>query len=178
MRYNVRTALACTAALLALAACNTAGEAAGGSQPGVRADDAPAAADVPQQAAAARRSETMVVYKSPTCGCCGAWVDHAREAGFEVEVRDMPNVMPIKQEHGVPGHLSSCHTTLVGGYVVEGHVPVEDVRRLLDERPQIAGIAVPGMPAGSPGMEMGSRKDPYDVIAFTRDGAVSVYASH
>ena len=87
----------------------------------------------------------------------------------------MPDVAPVKHEHGLPDHLASCHTALVDGYVVEGHVPADVIRRMLRERPQVAGIAVPGMPAGSPGMEMGGRKDPYDIMAFARNGTVSVY---
>jgi hypothetical protein len=119
----------------------------------------------------------MVVYKSPTCGCCSKWVEHVQQAGFQVEVHDTANVAPIKNEHGLPQHLASCHTAIVDGYVIEGHVPADVIRRLLAERPQVAGIAVPGMPTGSPGMEMGDRKDPYDVIAFARDGKLSVYES-
>lgn len=165
-----RTALR-AAALLAMAgaaACNSAGaEAADAARPDGRG-----------AAGAEARSEKMVVYKSPTCGCCKAWVEHVQEAGFEVEVHDVPNVQPVKEEHGLPGHLASCHTALVGGYVVEGHVPADVIRRLLAERPDVAGIAVPGMPAGSPGMEVPSgQKDAYDVIAFTRDGGVSVFES-
>lgn len=167
--------LAVVPALAVTAACNQAGAA-----------DAPrsdAAAPAPQvaQTAAAQPAKgapvKMVVYKSPTCGCCSAWVDHVKAAGFQVEVHDTANVAPIKNEHGLPQHLASCHTALVDGYVIEGHVPADVIRRLLAERPQVTGIAVPGMPAGSPGMEMGDRKDPYDIIAFARDGQVSVFES-
>lgn len=117
----------------------------------------------------------VVVYKTPTCGCCSQWVDHLREAGFEVETHDMDDLGRIKSLNGVPRKLSSCHTALVNGYVVEGHVPAPAIRRLLDERPEVAGLAVPGMPIGSPGMEQGSRKDPYDVIAFDREGKTAVF---
>jgi hypothetical protein len=152
--------------------------AAACSAPGARASD-PAEARAPVAAASATTPGRLVVYKSPSCGCCGDWVDHVRAAGFEVEVHDMANVYPIKDQHGLPGHLASCHTTLVDGYVVEGHVPADVIRRLLAERPEITGIAVPGMPIGSPGMEVpGGRRDPYDVIAFSRDGRVSVFESH
>ena len=119
----------------------------------------------------------MQVYKTPTCGCCGKWVDHVKLAGFAPEVHDMPDVTPVKAKGGVPRALQSCHTALVGGYVIEGHVPADLVQRLLREKPKVAGIAVPGMPAGSPGMEMGDRKDTYDVVAFTVDGRTSVYAT-
>ena len=120
----------------------------------------------------------MKVYKSPTCGCCQKWVEHVKAAGFAPEVEDMPSVTPVKDKSNVPAPLRSCHTALVGGYVVEGHVPVETVQRLLREKPKVAGIAVPGMPVGSPGMEMGDRKDPYEVVAFTADGKTTVYEKH
>lgn len=129
-------------------------------------------------APAQNTANKVVVYKSPTCGCCGQWVTYMRNNGFTVEVHDQDDVSPIKQASGVPQALQSCHTAQVGGYVVEGHVPVEAIRRLLRERPQITGIAVGGMVTGTPGMEMGSRKDPYDVMAFTRDGRTSVYEHH
>ncbi len=127
---------------------------------------------------AAATGPLVTVYKSPTCGCCANWVEHMKAEGFQVEVHDVPDVRPTKRTHGVPGHLESCHTALAGGYAIEGHVPADVIRRLLAEKPQVAGIAVPGMPVGSPGMEMGARKDPYDVIAFTKDGQTSVYSSH
>ena len=120
------------------------------------------------------------VYSSPTCGCCGLWVDHLREAGFAVTVNHTDAMAAVKDEIGVPPALGSCHTGLVDGYAVEGHVPAEDIIRMLEERPDIAGIAVPGMPIGSPGMEIeGQPAQPYDVIAFTQgDGERSVFASH
>jgi hypothetical protein len=128
-------------------------------------------------AAAPAGTPTVVVYKSPSCGCCTAWVDRMREAGFTVDVRDMEDVGPEKQRAGVPLHLASCHTARVGDYALEGHVPPDAVLRLLRERPAVAGLAVPGMPAGSPGMEMGTQKDPYDVVAWTREGETRVYES-
>ena len=168
--------LAMLLALTVTAACNRAGGAEAAPQ-----SDTQAVASAPQATQVAQPAKgppvRMVVYKTPTCGCCRAWVDHVKAAGFEVEVQDMVDVSPVKNEHGVPQHLGSCHTALVDGYVIEGHVPADVIRRLLSERPQVAGIAVPGMPAGSPGMEMGDRKDPYDIIAFARDGKVSVFES-
>jgi hypothetical protein len=170
------------AALLAMtSACGT-----GASENTPAPDEASrpvASAPAPTQDAAAPvmnpQGPRMVVYKTPTCGCCRAWVEHAQRAGFNVQVVDTANVDPIKAEHGVPGHLASCHTATVDGYVIEGHVPMEAVKRLLREKPQnIAGLAVPGMPRGSEGMEMGSVKDPYDVIAMGRSGGVSVYETH
>ena len=159
--------------LLVLGIAALAGACGGssGGPPAGGSDQAGASAS-----AAAGENVLVTVYKSPTCGCCTKWVDHIREAGFRVEVRDTPNVQPVKTEHGLPGHLASCHTALVGGYVVEGHVPADVIRRLLRERPEVAGVAVPGMPMGSPGME-GPYTDPYQVIAFGKDGGTSVYES-
>ena len=116
-----------------------------------------------------------LVYKTPSCGCCSLWVDHMREAGFEVDARDLNDIIPVKIDAGVPPRMSSCHTTLIDGYVVEGHIPAEHVKRLLEERPDVVGIAVPGMPIGSPGMEgIGAR--PYQVLSWDRQGNVEVYA--
>ena len=121
---------------------------------------------------------SVVVYKDPNCGCCTSWVEHLRKHGFVVAVRDTNDVTGAKKTGRVPERLYSCHTAFVNGYVVEGHVPATDIQRMLDEKPRIAGIGVGGMPIGSPGMEMGSRKDKYDVIAFNRDGTTRVFARH
>ncbi len=116
-----------------------------------------------------------LVYKTPSCGCCNLWVDHMREAGFEVDARNLNDLIPVKIDAGVPPRMSSCHTALIDGYVVEGHIPAEHVKRLLEERPDVVGIAVPGMPIGSPGMEgIGAR--PYQVLSWDREGNVEVYA--
>lgn len=119
----------------------------------------------------------IVVYKSPSCGCCKAWMDHLTENGFKVTGKDVDNVQPIKDDVGLPAKLASCHTAIVEGYVVEGHVPAGDIKRMLKERPRIVGLSAPGMPNGSPGMETG-RKDPYDVVAFDAKGNTTVYAKH
>jgi len=128
------------------------------------------------------KSETqqvVTVYKSPTCGCCGAWIEHLEEDGFVVEANDTVDLATVKAENQVPPQLQSCHTALIGGYVIEGHVPAEDINRLLAERPDVVGLAVPGMPAGSPGMEIdGHPGQPFDVIAFDQSGNVEVFASH
>jgi hypothetical protein len=116
------------------------------------------------------------VYKSPDCGCCTKWIEHLRADGFSVRATDVPDVTPIKLEKGVPVRLAACHTAIVAGYVVEGHVPAADIRRLLREGPDIAGLAVPGMPIGSPGME-GPDPEPYEVLAFGARG-VTVFAEH
>lgn len=124
-------------------------------------------------------SNAVVVYKSPTCGCCSSWVEHLEAAGFEVEAHDRADMTAVKDLVGVPGRLRSCHTALVGGYLVEGHVPASTIRRLLEEEPRVAGISVPGMPVGSPGMEVPGRPaEPYDVLAFDGAGEVSVYEKH
>lgn len=119
----------------------------------------------------------LKVVRSPDCGCCGAWIDHLREAGFTVEVTMSNDVAAFKDEHGVPHSLWSCHTALVEGYVIEGHVPAEAIHTLLDQRPDAVGLAVPGMPIGSPGMDMGDQIEPFDVIAWTASGA-SVFARY
>lgn len=122
--------------------------------------------------------DVVTVYKSATCGCCKAWVAHMEAAGFTVEAHDVDNLAEVKVEHGVRLEHQSCHTAVVGDYVVEGHVPAEVVRRMLEERPDIAGLAAPGMPRGSPGMEVpGGERDAYDVIAFRADGTSEVYAT-
>jgi hypothetical protein len=122
----------------------------------------------------------MTVYKSPTCGCCKLWVDHAKSNGFTVRVVDTNDLGGVKRDLGLPAQLASCHTVVVGGFLVEGHVPASDVKRLLATRPRVRGIAVPGMPVGAPGMEQGAPADydRYDVIAFSTDGTMSVFATH
>ncbi len=121
----------------------------------------------------------MVVHKSAYCGCCELWVEHMRQAGFAVEVRNVDNVNAIKQRVGVPLAKGSCHTAQVGGYFIEGHVPAEDVKRLLAEQPDARGLVVPGMPKGSPGMEVPDGSiDPYTVELVADDGSTSVFAQH
>lgn len=131
-------------------------------------------AGVPLSAASAAE---VMVYKSPTCGCCSAWVDHLKANGFDVKVENVQDVNSIKQQQGVTRELASCHTALVDGYVVEGHVPAADIKRLLESKPAIAGLAVPGMPMGSPGME-GPTKQKYDVVSFDKDGKTKVFSSY
>jgi len=116
------------------------------------------------------------VYKSPTCGCCGEWVKHLRANGFRVETHEVVDVTPVRRRYGVPDHLASCHTALVGGYAIEGHVPASDIRRLLRERPRVRGLAVPGMVPGSPGMEQGPPQ-PYETLAFNGRGS-RIFARH
>jgi hypothetical protein len=129
--------------------------------------------------AATAGKPSVAVFKSPTCGCCAKWNEHMTAAGYAVNSSDRTDMNAIKEEHRIPSALRSCHTALVAGYVVEGHVPADVVAKLLAEKPAgVVGIAVPGMPAGSPGMESPDGfKTPYQVMAFTKDGQSRVYAS-
>lgn len=122
--------------------------------------------------------EEVVVYKDPNCGCCGAWAEHMRDKGFAVREVATREMELVKSEAGVPRALGSCHTATVAGYVIEGHVPADDVRRLLDERPALVGLAVPGMPQGSPGMEGPYPPQRYEVVGFDGKGGTKVYARH
>jgi len=117
------------------------------------------------------------VYKTPTCGCCAKWVDHMRANGFDANVQDLPDLSAVKAKLGVPAELGSCHTAQVGRYVIEGHIPADAVHRLLKERPTtVSGLAVPGMPMGSPGMEVpGGSVQPYLILTFDRQGQTTVY---
>jgi len=127
----------------------------------------------------AHAGESVIIYKNAYCMCCDKWADHLRKAGFEVEVVSMDNVAPLKVQLGVPGNLWSCHTAKVGGYIVEGHVPADDIQKLLEEKPDVLGISVPGMPVGSPGMEMpGQPAESYASVLFEKDGKTSIYAWH
>jgi hypothetical protein len=127
-----------------------------------------------------KTAASMVVYKSPTCGCCSTWVEHVRSHGFQVQANDVTDsrLSAVKIESAVPADLQSCHTATIGGYVIEGHVPADDIQRLLADKPAIAGIGVAGMPMGSPGMEQGGMKQRYSTMAFTRNGAETVFARH
>jgi hypothetical protein len=155
-------------ALAFLAACGSADAA----------PDAPNTEAALTQASADAQLPSIIVYKTATCGCCRGWVEHMRQAGFAVDARDLPGnveLMGIKVDAGVPGDMATCHTALIDGYVVEGHVPAEQVKRLLAERPAVAGIATPGMPVGSPGME-GPNAQPYQVLSWGHDGSRAVFA--
>ncbi len=127
--------------------------------------------------AGAQAPVPISVYKSATCGCCAKWVEHLRASGFAPTATNVENITTVKTKYHVPNAVQSCHTALVGGYVIEGHVPASDIRRLLKERPAISGLAVGGMPAGSPGME-GPPPQRYDVLSFDTQGTTRVYATH
>jgi len=139
-----------------------------------------AAANPNEPAASASSDKPIVtIYKSPTCGCCSDWVAYLADNGYSVLTEYVDDMTPIKQRYQVPADLQSCHTAVVDGYVIEGHVPVADMERLLSERPDVVGIAVPGMPLGSPGMETaGAAAQPFDVLTFDTAGNVEVYASY
>lgn len=124
------------------------------------------------------QSKTPIrVYKDPSCGCCSKWIDHMNANGFVASVID-GDMRPIKKQYNVPQRLESCHTTIVGGYVIEGHVPADDVKKLLAAKPKgIVGLTIPGMPASAPGMDM-TPFQPYDVLSFDKDGKTAVYAKH
>lgn len=122
--------------------------------------------------------DEVVMYKDPNCGCCGKWAEHMREHGFKVKEVATTQMDVVKREARVPQALGSCHTAKVGGYVVEGHVPAADVRRMLGEKPAISGISAPGMPMGSPGMEGPYPADRYEVVSFDAEGRTAVFARH
>jgi len=123
-----------------------------------------------------QQPRAMTVYKSPTCGCCSAWVEHVEKAGFTCTVRDLPDLTEVKASFGIPRALESCHTAQIGGYLVEGHVPADLIQKMLRDKPTARGIAVPGMPIGSPGME-GGTPERYQVLLFDKAGTTRVYAT-
>ena len=128
----------------------------------------------------AEATSTLKIVKSPTCGCCSAWAEKMQQAGFAIDVTDVDQdtLYATKDRLGISPKLSGCHTAVIGGYFVEGHVPADDIRRLLADAPDARGITVPGMPMGSPGMEMGDVRDDFDVLLVLNDGSTLVYASH
>jgi hypothetical protein len=126
----------------------------------------------------AAHAATMTVHKSASCGCCAKWVEHVQKHGFTVKVVNVDDIMAVKAKAGIPDKLASCHTATVGGYVVEGHVPAADIKKLLATKPKAKGIAVPGMPMGSPGMEHGDHRPPYQTLLLKADASTSVFAQH
>ncbi len=128
--------------------------------------------------AAPEGAPVVTIYKSPTCQCCSGWVEHLKRNGFTTRVEAQRDLAPVRARLGVPNTLASCHTAVVEGYLIEGHVPAEDIRRLITEKPKAKGLAVPGMPIGSPGMEMGERRDPYEALLFNEAGEAQVFARH
>ncbi len=120
----------------------------------------------------------IVVHRSPTCGCCGKWVDHLKQNNFKVQEVITEDVQAVKDNYGVTKEMASCHTAIVDGYVVEGHVPASDIRTMLKNKPEITGIAVPGMPKGTPGMEMDGAKDAYQVLSFNKKNQYQVFNNY
>jgi hypothetical protein len=135
-----------------------------------------AAARTPRGEEGAKKP-TITVYKDPSCGCCKRWIEHLVRDGYRVEAKDTLDMTAIKRTLGVPAGLTACHTAIVNGYLIEGHVPAADIDRLLARKPRIAGLAVPGMPMGSPGMES-PQAQAYRVLAFEKSGKTTVFASH
>lgn len=128
-------------------------------------------------AASAQQSKIVELYKSPYCGCCTAWGDHMKAAGFQIKEHNIEDMTSVKAKYGVADDLQSCHTAIIDGHVIEGHVPVQDIEKLLAEGGEKSGLAVPGMPVGSPGMEQGDMTEPYQVIRFSKTDR-SVFAQH
>lgn len=126
----------------------------------------------------AAAGEAITIYKSPTCGCCEAWIGHLKDNGFEVTAHDTTAINRIKADAGLTRNLASCHTAFIGDYVIEGHVPAADIHRLLAEAPKARGLSVPGMPIGSPGMDMGNRRDAYQVLLFNAEGQTRPFARY
>ncbi len=120
----------------------------------------------------------MIVYRSPSCGCCGVWVEHAKKHGFKIKDIKTESIEALKQKYNLPPELVSCHTTIIDGYVMEGHIPADDIKRFLLQKPELAGLAVPGMPIGTPGMEARDLKQPFQVLAFNDEGEVEVYKEY
>ncbi len=131
----------------------------------------------PVSTAAAPKKPTITAYKDASCGCCKSWVEHLIKHGYRVDAKDTPDMAEVKRALGVPDALKACHTGVVGGYLIEGHVPAAEIARLLKEKPKVAGLAVPGMPMGSPGME-GPRTQHYQVLSFDKTGKTKIFASY
>ena len=123
---------------------------------------------------------SLLVHKTPTCGCCSAWIEHIKKAGFHVKSKNVTygELAGLKRQYGIPLELSSCHTAFINNYFVEGHVPAKDIKALIFEKPEASGLSVPNMPLGSPGMEMGDQKDPYDTLLVKSNGSSRVFRSH
>ena len=128
--------------------------------------------------AQAEEPTAITVYRSPTCSCCGKWMEHLKQNNFTIKDIPTEDMNAIKHKYGVSDEMASCHTTVVNGYVVEGHVPADDIKALLKAKPNVVGIAVPQMPNGTPGMEMGGKQDPYNVMSFDSDKHYQVFKSH
>jgi hypothetical protein len=120
-------------------------------------------------------NKKIAVYRSPSCSCCGLWVEHLKKHGFQITEIKTDDIESIKQKHNLPSNLASCHTAIIDGYVMEGHIPAADIKRFLQQKPKFVGLTVPGMPLGTPGMEAGDRKQPFAILAFNGGGEVEVF---
>jgi hypothetical protein len=181
MTLRLLTSSAAVAAVIGLAgySTNASSGAPGHAGHGDHAAHAAVTATAAKGGAQAVGLPIAIVHKSPTCGCCKLWIDHLEEAGFRVQVRESYDLEPIKKKLGVPYGEGSCHTAEIGGYFVEGHVPAEDIKRMLARKPKARGLTVPAMPLGSPGMEVPSGEvEPYVVKLVATDGSTSVWARH
>lgn len=127
------------------------------------------------QASVETTAPNITVYRSPNCSCCGGWIDHLKKQGFSVQNLPTSDIEAVKQKFNVPDNLTSCHTAMIDGYVIEGHVPANDIKRLLQEKSNVSGLSVPNMPVGTPGMEMGNKKDPFTVFSFHHKDTVAVF---
>ena len=176
----IALALGCTAIASACARAPDASPPLKGAVDVASSDTSSATPNTPNIDATSDQSlPLVVVHKSESCGCCGLWVEHMQQAGFPVEVRNVDNVNPVKERLGIPLGKGSCHTAEVGGYFVEGHVPADDVKRLLADKPSAKGLVLPGMPAGSPGMETADgRVQPYTVEVVGENGDTAPFAQH
>jgi hypothetical protein len=182
VKVKLNSAYLAIAMAFCVAACTKQGDATPESQQvaaaTLPASSEAAATDAPSVSVASASSEShpsIKVYKDANCGCCKEWVKHLEQNGFKVETMDLPDLSAVKAKYGVKPEIQACHTAVVGGYTVEGHVPADLILKMLKEKPAIAGLAVPGMPAGSPGMESAT-KEKYDVLTFDRAGRTTVYA--
>jgi hypothetical protein len=123
-------------------------------------------------------NKNITVYRSPSCGCCGIWIEHMKKHGFQITDIKTDDMAAIKQQHNIPENLASCHTAIIDGYVLEGHIPADDIKRFLTKKPNLVGLTVPGMPIGTPGMESGKIKQPFAVLAFNNQGETKVFNSY
>ncbi len=139
---------------------------------GILASTAPTSVAVSTQLT---NAANVSVYRSPDCNCCGDWIDHLQTQGFTVQDFPTPDIEAVKQKYHVPNDLASCHTAIVNGYVIEGHVPANDIQHLLQEKPNVSGLSVPQMPVGTPGMEIGNQKDPFKVFSFDPQHSIVVF---
>jgi hypothetical protein len=187
MRFNIRAIFILIAVSLTLVGCTRTENSAETSQnlTKVESPPGPAPAAVGPKSSIIEESENskddkaITVFKSPTCGCCSMWEAHLTKAGFKVTSKMSDDMSEVRKTLGVPDKVQSCHTAVIGGYVIEGHVPAADIQKLLKERPAILGLAAPGMPPKSPGMQPeGEKPSDYDVLSFDKDGQTSVFASY